>query len=1179
MLFSQNALVYATEGADPVSGNETVEAPPELPSEQAEQPLEKVPAGEEAVEKPAEEKEAESPVENEEAEPEDAAASGNEAEPDEVLSGEEIEETENEAEPEDAAAASGNTVVDSRISLSGGQIIVSINSTSENLAFADGVTVSASGIKKQVGDLAGFDFDVVSGGSVVLKKDSDYKAQWIFRPEDSEEPFTVEEDDLLSSAGTLTLSINGISTQTISGNVTTITGFSNFISVTASVNEVPKTPLSADEVIVTPSYNRVTVKNGASANIYVDLRSASAVSDNLWTEGLLMEKGATKVFYTYYDGNGEKQSISPSTNLVLFADTDYVYSVSEAQVKKDVTTPSSTGDDPEPPKDGAEINMKAVVDRSKQIIKLTWKPARNLKYKKYDLLRLKEDGETFENVKTGLTKTSYSYPKTDIENAEKPAMFKLVCYDNTDAATEYATVAAPSLLYVEQGYTTQNMEYCFSKLQENEDLSYRLEIAEKKTENGSSEKGKRGFNDIKATEYNSRGVFGIDGYRISKTLSVNVLRDFFSGQDGFEFEAGRQYFCRVKSVFYYHGVKYTSAPSNVVARKAGPSKIYVFDINGMKYKKSAGKAAAKEAAEKENMDNMDKYLTSYFKIGDEPLSSNFFIHRSNEGPDAKSGYVVFFVDRDTNPFKGFELLRSDSQYGTYKKLKLYKTAENNEPVKYSGLYKWKPTNPDLKAMFDDGNFDVYYLQYNNFPPEKTFYYAVRGVYKTGNAQGGFGDGYSCTPELDSVQNVYAFDGTIDKINLYWTFDSCVKQYWIYRKEFTEEEAAGKDPSVFTDIKDYKLIKKVKGKKSGTLKDNPTKPADKDLWDSTSGNLVGDYVKFVDKNNVEEGHTYQYVIVPKYDTKNTDVNYNLDKRSDVAHGMATFAGAKIKNFTAKNYGVNRIILKWNKFKKADAYYFIIRTTKDPRSGEDYWTGMKDWTLHDKGSFIDDTAVVGQKYYYVIFAGSKRSETFSDGAVKAAKSLPLAVTDAKVSRGDSFRKGARVSWTKNARDKDYKVTYIVQARDNSEWYDLKTGLTGNSFTDNSDLSRGISRDYRIISVYDDVKGGVKNAGSYSKPSKIDVNVDRTVLAPGETISVRVYPKNDSGSIASDTRMDEPSTSGGAISVDGGKEEDGGITYTVKANYRGTASVTFRAYDCGWTSGSSSSDLKKTITFTVR
>ncbi|MBQ7463359.1 MAG: hypothetical protein IJS86_00715, partial [Lachnospiraceae bacterium] len=642
-----------------------------------------------------------------------------------------------------------------------------------------------------------------------------------------------------------------------------------------------------------------------------------------------------------------------------------------------------------------------------------------------------------------------------------------------------------------------------------------------------------------------------------------------------------QYFCRVKSIYYYHGMKYTSAPSNVVSRKAGPSKIFVFDINGMKYKKPAGKAAAKEAAEKENMDNMDKYLTSYFMIGDEPLSSNFFIHRSNEGPDAKSGYVVFFVDRDTNPFKGFELLRSDSQYGTYKKLKLYKTAENNEPVKYSGLYKWKPTDPDLKAMFDEGKFDVYYLQYNNFPPEKTFYYAVRGVYKTGNAQGGFGDGYSCTPELDSVQNVYAFDGTIDKINLYWTFDSCVKEYWIYRKEFTkEEEAAGKDPSEFTDIKDYgRPIKKVKGKKSGTLKDNPTKPADKDLWDSTSGNLVGDYVKFVDKNNVKEGQTYQYVIVPKYDTKNTDDNYNLDKRSDVAHGMATLAGAKIKNFTAKNYGVERIILKWNKFKNVEADYFIIRTTKDPRTGGDYWTGMKDWTLHDKGSFIDDTAVVGQKYYYIIFAGSERSETITDGAVKAAKSLPLAVAEAKVSRGDSFRKGARVSWTKNARDKGYDVTYIVQARDNGDWYNLKTGLTGTSFTDNTELRRGISRDYRIISVFEGVKGGVKNAGSYSKPSKIDVNVDRTVLVPGETIKVRVYPKNDSGSIASDTRMDGTSTSGGAISVDGSKEEDGGITYTVKANYRGTASVTFRAYDCDWTSGSSSSDLKKTITFTVR
>ena len=1187
MLFSQNALVFAAEGADPVSQNETVEAPVQAPADgEVTTPEENAPVeGQEDAQdietpeevkdmilEPAGEETGEDAVPKEEAKPKEAS----------------------QDVPEEAAGVSGNTTSDNSISLSGGSITISINSISENLTYAKGVTVSQSSLSKNARDTAGFDFSVVSGGSAILKKGEDYSVSWYFKPADSD-GYEIQPDDILpDSGGTLTVSINGISKQTIVSNNTTITGYTNWISIKVNVKKYEKPGLSENEVVVSASYNRVTVTNSSNDVIYVDLIEASSVSGDGWDYGDKLAKGEKKVYYTYFDEKGEKKSISASLNLAVVADREEVFAVSQAQVAIKFTTPKDTGDQPPLPKDGSEINMKAVVNKGTQTIKITWNPAANLKYKYYELQRLEADGETFKtlaNWPNKYTKKQYTYGKTEIERAEQPAVFKLICYDaDKRNPVEYATVAAPSLLYVEQGYTADNLEYCFSKLYDNADLSYRLELAEKNADTGKN--GKKGFNDITPSEYPSGFIYEIEGFRINKTVSVDALRQFFTVQDdGFKIEAGKQYFARVKSIYFYHGQKYTSAPSNVVSKKAGPPKAYVFDVNGMKYEKPAGNPQKKREAEDNNKKRMDEYLTELYNDSVLPLSSNYYIHRTNESPDAKSGYIVFMAERTKEPLKGYELLRSDSQYGTYKKLKLYKVDSNNEPVQFSGLYKWVPSDPAQKEMFDLAGYDVYYMQYNNFPPETRYYYAVRGVYKAGNAQGGFGDGWGCTAQLDKVENIFAFDGTINKINLYWSLDNCVKEYWIYKREYTDaEEAAKKDPSEFTSLDDYKLLKKVKAKKSGTLKEGSAKKADKDLWESTSGNLAGDYVAFIDKNGskyvngdpneVKEGHTYQYVIVPKYDTKNKDKNYNLDKRSDVAYGMATLAGAKIQNFTAKNYSCGKIILRWNKFKNVEADYLIIRTTMDPRSGGEYWKDAKLEVIHDKGSYLDETPVVGQKYFYIIFAGSERSATVTDGALKAARSVPLAVAEAKLSGGNSFRRGPRISWTVNQRDRGAGVEYRIQRRGGGDWVTVKKNLYGSGswVDDTAELRRGVKWEYRVLSFYDDVSGGVKEAGSYSKPSKIEVNADRTSLMVGETVTVTVYPKIDGGDAASDIRMDDYSTSG-SVSVTDKEYEGDHINYKIKANSKGSGSVTFKAYDHDWTSGSSSSDLKKTVSFTVR
>lgn len=1208
MLFSQNALVYATEGGNAVSENGTVEAPVQTPAEEEAT----TPEAETPAEQPAQEpQEVNEPAGEEAAPPEEAgpveetAASENEAEPEQTLS-------EDEAEPEEAAA-SENKISDNTISLSGGTISVSINhndyktgeSVSRNLSYAKGVTVSQLDINGLVGEPIGFDFKVLSSNTAssdtILVEGTDYKATWLYKATGWEVSKNVAGDYRPEDPGEATLIIEGVSQN---DPATGYKGYINTIQVKRTVAERAFIPISDNDVQLTlVSYNRITVSNNSQFPLYITVVSKNGIPAQLSVQGDYIASGAKKTIYSYYYDSNKKTTITENLDLTVVAAYDAQFVVDRSKeypYHRDFTSAKGSGGSGAPEDGFEKIKMKAVVNKSTQTIKVTWNPAKNLGYKYYELQRLANNEETFttlenwkdKNNNTKLAKTSYTYGRTAVERATQPAVFQLICYDKDKAEkARYITVAAPSLLYVEQGYDTNSMEYCFSKLYEDNDFGYKLELAEKNTENGKDEVGKRGFaqTEKKAAKIYSTDMTEIKDFAIKKGLSVNALRDFFNGDSELTLKPGNTYFYRVKSFYSWHGKEYTSAPSNVLQKKAGPAKVYVFDVNGLKYTRPAGKD--KETIDAQNKALMDQYILYNFEVPGVPaLSSNCFVHRENEGPDAKSGYVLFLADRiSDNDLKSFDLLRCDSQYGTYKKLKSYRIS-NKEPVKYSGLYKWEPSNKDLKDALDAAGMDIYYMQYNNFPPEKPYYYAVRGVYKKAGAEGGFGDGFECTTELDKVENIYAFDGTIDKINLYWSFDNCVKEYWIYKREFTkEEEQSGKDPSVFTKLDDYKLLKKVKGKKSGTLKANPTKASDKELWESTSGNLVGDYVKFVDKdgtkyfdktpNKVTEGTNYQYVIVPKYDIKSKDQNYNLDKRSNVAHGMATLKGAKIKNFIAKNYGVERIYLRWDKFKKVQADYLIIRTTKDPRAGGDYWTGMVSWVLHDKGSFIDNSATVGQKYYYIIFAGSERSETVTDGALKTARSLPLEVDEAKVTTGDSYRKGGEIKWTKAARDKGYPVTYTVEYRDNGDWKELRSDLTGTSYTDNKSLDRGVRRDYRVVSYYNGIRGGVKNAGSYSKPSNLDINADRTTMMVGETVTVKVYPKIDGGSSATDMRMDGYDISGGAVSITDTKTEDDHITYTVRANYRGSSEITFRAKEHDWTDGSSSSNINKKITITVR
>jgi len=1132
-----------------------------------------------------------------------------------------------ETEVEENAGASGN-----KISLSGGSISVNIPtqsgnqtyyySASENLYYVSGCTVSEAKLSgKKTGMKIGFEFTVVSDNAsvnTVLKVNDDYKVSWNFAPTVDESgnavsgaPKPVSGPDYIpTQEGFIIVSINATSEK-----------YENSINIKIKVEkkheEEPEKKLVSGDLIANVSGNVITVSNNSSDKfMFFDLVKADALSVNQQLEPSILIPGESVQMIAFYRENGVKKIVTESMNIAVVASTDYSFNSGNSQQHKVLSIDPSKKTDIH---DGySEINMKAYVDRNSQLMKISWAPKSDLKFKTYELLRMNESGD-FELIpewkdskgNTKLSKKNFAYKynknaakdKDGIERAAKPAIFLLKCYDADGKMTEYLTVAAPSLLYVEPSYKENTMEYCFSELYSTVGLSYKLELAEKKKEKtGEDAEGKRGFAETEkyAAEIFSEDAYDIENYLVKKGISVNAIVGDFNGNDSLKLKIGTQYFCRVKTKYYYKGKEFSSAPSNVLSRKAGPTKSFVFDVNGVRYEKPAG--ANKSTIEQQNAERMRRHISAW--IEDQTVSADIYTHMNNQGPDAKSGYVVFLTEKNKdNSIKGFELLRSETQYGTYKKIKAYNLDAQGNPAKNSGLAKFNGTYALLE------HYDIYYMWFNNFPPEKNFYYAVRAVSRTGGAQGGFGDGYECRAELDKVSKLYALDGKINKINLYWKHDDCVKKYKIFRRD----KLVGNSEEFNPTDGSWKPIALVNGGKSGTLKEsdkNLTKGEKKDLYEATSGNLVGDYNKFIDKRDVRTGHVYDYAIVPIYDVKNKDSKYNIDKVSDIVPGVATLEGVKIKNFKASNGGVHKINTSWSKIiKDQDIEYMVIRTTEPPANPEDAGDWLRLWLnkngeLYDKTipigdprplvyitkerTFKDERAKVGQTYYYAIFAGDfpdkptqETVASLSDVVYKSAKSMPLAAANIQISEGGNIRNGANITFTKNPADKDEwsNITYVLEGNVNGVWKEIVSSTNDKGTVgawDGNELRRGVERKYRVIAYYDGYKSGARESGVYSKPNKVEWNGNTNIMV-GEETKISVYAKCG-GSTAFVNEINRSTK--GNIQVTSEKKEGDHYVFTVKGTGVGTGTLTVSAK--GWndyTDGSSKDDLRKHITINVR
>ncbi len=1153
MVLGQGTGVFATESQNAVQVpvQETEETAPEAEkaAETATQkPQEEAPSDEaEKTEAPAEE--AVSAEEGAAGEaggqqpsttPEEAKSESMDAAPAEAQTEENVSGNETVSGQTDVEEASGIAAPkDERISLSGGTITVELSTNGMHVAAGE----EGNLLNPETLDFTGaapVTLPVPTHASKYVDKDPigvDFK---VLSSNDPAEPTTLSENDSVSSNDyrveyryeyynyyneKVVQVVNkdyvpeyqGTAVINISGNGR----YKNYIEFYYPYEFKP-VKISAGSVEITPAQKSATVKNKEEeASVFVYAVGMSAVSGNreeneykdFYKEGRALKPGASATIYSYSKADGTESDFSESSNYIIVISTDAMFRPAEAVYQQFMTTSAGGSSDITDALDGyQEIGFKARIDRATQRIKLEWKPAASLGYKAFVLKRLKREDSGFEiaNGWSGKSsKKAFEYRPADVEKAGQPAVFMLECYKNpTDVspAARYITVAAPSLISVATGAVQDETEFCFSRIYENEDdeLNYYLDLSTTKD-----------FSSIVASQkIASKYVDILDGYQVGKNVTAAAAR----GLVNCEIIPGETYYQRVTAQYSYKGKVFTSAPSNVLSRKAGPAKTTIFNINGVRYTKPAGKGTKKAEIDDANISRMNRYLSEMLAMVDDEcdfsgystMDPAEFVHIDNEGPDKESGYVVFLAPKTTD-LKGYELLTSSTPYGKYKKVKLYKTDINGNPAKYSGLYKWDPEDAVKKEgdipygsydwLKEGSGYSVYYAQYNKFNPGKTTYFAVRSVTNKG-IRGGFDEeGYECVPELDGIRSSTAMFMSEKRVDVYWTHDCCPTQYRIYRKEYTPVSAdtANEGAEVIdTDIKidDYTLIAKVNNKKAGTLNRENPKKSQMMLKDYTDELFYGAYNKFVDKKIPDGSKEYEYIIVPVLNKKEkvkgestlskaekvcTGYEYNEDQvnmsayagGANLAGNSIMAAGGKLENLKAVNLGIKKaekggVKITWKK--SGAKAYVVLRSDGKPANGnyEHFYT--------KENSCVDNTATLGKSYRYTVFpvnsglkewakkdwSSSTKSQALSEAANAAyvtGCARPLTQVKGSVT-SDSKAHTAYLKWS--AAVAPGAVYYEVQCRD------LPAGQS-----DFTKCKWKILRSPKYETTYDD-----KNAGTLTR-----------------------------------------------------------------------------------------------------
>lgn len=759
-----------------------------------------------------------------------------------------------------------------------------------------------------------------------------------------------------------------------------------------------------------------------------------------------------------------------------------------------VTNNNPTSNNENAPKDGyTEIKMKAAVQKN-NTIKIAWNaPKGAKKYKLYQRVAegfyTSESDAWYEIPSTEYKGTAKSYTdkkfKESTETTKYLDVYKLIAYDKDgEEIGTYITAAAPLMFYVENGVATDTFDFYFSEMMSESSISYALQTAAQNKEKTDT-KNPNGFQDGWTTTVASTDTYIVDKWPATKSSNISTVVGTYEKQSGQTFTSGTTYYNRVRVVYKdpSTGVEYYSAPSNVISRKDGPDKVMILDITGLKYEK--GNTAA-------NKKRANDYIASYGTmvngewVDGTPLSQDEFSHLTNTTTDAKNGYVFFWAKNESN-IKSYQLLRCNTALGTYKSVKTYSATQETADF-------WKVTLPE-GSIFEVEGYSVYCIHYTNFPPESTYYYAVRAV-ATNKAVGGYGVGLGNTTIMDQVQGTVILDATPSQLNVYWNHDDCVKQYWVYRSknpasDYAEtyidddgnETVADETKLNPLDLNNYKKLGTVKGTKTTTI-----------TYEDEEGNKQTEvYNRYTDKKVPKLETEYLYIIKPVYNTKSAKkLDYNLELCSSPVAGETTAYGVKVKSLSVSSTALDKIKISWKGVKNIPNYDIYRIATDSSTSAKTYldsdgaitsaWTKVTSVKKNSTGTitWTDSTSasdlVPCQYYFYGIIPTSENPDG-SAGIPTVSnriRTVPKAVTSVKA----SFRatgQGARVTWSGNSSDSSaasrvgYTYSYQIKVGDAS-WRSAKS-----PYDDTSALTSGSSRTYQVRAIVTNSNGVIQAASS--------------------------------------------------------------------------------------------------------
>ncbi|MCR5303966.1 MAG: hypothetical protein K6E33_05325, partial [Lachnospiraceae bacterium] len=702
--------------------------------------------------------------------------------------------------------------------------------------------------------------------------------------------------------------------------------------------------ISAEQIEVKPVSNYFTVSNNDLNGMTLYFSACVPGEEpSDYIEGTEVKAEETGNLTYYYNKYGQSRVLSPNTTYSIYASLySMVALTGEYKDEDDILlgnyTTNAAGEITGGYADGYEkINFKATILKN-QNIKFSWSPKAKddpsyKDYKKYKLFMLDSEGE-FNTQIWPLTKTgtaaeakgskSATIKYADATKFEKPIVC-LKVYDKNGSeittAPKYLTSIAPYVFYVRTGNAVNEQTFCYSGLGADVNLTFTLEAAEKNK------------NEMFTLSSNvpSTGADSVT-YPLNKKTVIPAFNSAFSAEDSKgSLTVGTKYFFRAKSVYNYKGMAVTSAPSNVFGVKAGPASCYVYNVSGV---------------------NPDTAVHSHY----DSFSTCF-----------KNGYVEFVSqDRsdvtDSNKFSRVELLRSDSYYGTYKVVK-----------------KYKPTDVKKYTMTSDGGttYTYYYLQYNKFPPEETWYYAVRAVSKAGSAAGGYDYGCENTTTFEKVREIVSVDTGSFGIGVSWLHDDCAKKYYVYR---------GTSSQNLLDNMKMENAKGVYKKLSGSA-----------IKKITIENETYKYHLFTD-TKVQVGDKYYYAVRPVYNEKVAKAQ-KYDEFKDYIFETgeleATASGVQIKKVTAAPYSTKQINVKWSaaQAKSGNKVTDYVIERKLTTEGVDGWvptakcsTGSKEF----KSRSILDIVKTGMTYQYRVKALYNNTESASDWDVLSSKGNPASAT---------------------------------------------------------------------------------------------------------------------------------------------------------------------------------------------